>query len=174
MSKSLTNQDAEIQIAKLKEAVDVVRFQLSKEREKGKPNKNQLQTQIAAKQDEIEKIQSQIEKAKSHAKRRKREIDDWKQWFHTFPGPDRTEEQAKLNVEINWRGAEINVRQDEIGRLETQKWAIRGELEALQQQLFALNEGVYERPIEEDPRLIHAIAACEEGIATLKTALTDR
>jgi hypothetical protein len=41
-------------------------------------------------------------------------------------------------------------------------------LEALKQQLLALEDGVYDRPIEEDPRLIHAIAAFEEAMTTLK------
>lgn len=149
--------------------LNAVRVRLLEERQGGKPNKSQLNDKIAAKQGEIENIQSQIDKAKEQAKKRKREIDDWKQWFHSLPGTDRTEEQAKLDVEIGWRGTEIKDRQDEIGILETKKWAIKGELEALKQQLLALEEGVYDRPIEEDPRFIHALAAYEEEMATLKT-----
>jgi chromosome segregation ATPase len=147
--------------------LNAVRDQLLEERQNGTPNKSHLQEKIADKKKEIENIQTQIDKAKEQAKKRKREIDDWIQWFHTLATTDRTEEQAKLTVEIDWRGAEINARQDEIGILETQKWDIRKQLEALQQQLLALEEGVYDRPIEEDPRLIHAISAFEEAMPIL-------
>jgi predicted RNase H-like nuclease (RuvC/YqgF family) len=148
--------------------LNAVRFQLLEERKSGKPNKDELNDKISAKEGEIEENQSKIDKAKEQAKNRKREIDHWKQWFHSLPGTDRTEEQAKLDIEINWRGKEINAWQEEIGNLETKKWAIRHELEALKQQLLALEDGVYDRPIEEDPRLIHAIAAFEEAMTTLK------
>lgn len=171
-SRIPTAQEIQERIEQLRQRIEEIKLRLSAERQLGKPDKNKIQQQIHSKQSELDEIQSKINKAKSQAKKRKREISDWKQWFHTLAETDRSTELAKLTFEIDWRGVEINVRQDEIAVLEGQKWAVTGELESLKHQIFALEQGVYDRPVEDDPRLINAQAACDKEIAVLTATLS--
>jgi chromosome segregation ATPase len=166
-------EEAQARVDQFDRLVGEVQAQIEAERREGPPNVAELQATIQAIKDEIEHIQARIEKAKAQAKKRKREIDDWKQWYHTLPGVDRSEEQAKLAAEINWRGAEITARQDEIGVLESQKWAAKERWEKAKQRLSAVEEGVYDRPIEQDPRLLSVQAARQAAAAALEAARTS-
>jgi hypothetical protein len=77
-------------------------------------------------------------------------------------------EKARLDVEIDWRGAEINIVEAKIGELETRKWQSRERLELAEQRLAALEAGVYDRPLAEDPRLLDLQAAYQAATARLK------
>ena len=125
------------------------------------PERSAVEQGIAAQQARIEAAQSQIRAAKDQAKRRKREIDEWKDWYARIPEIDKQEEWEKLRGEATWRGTEIGELEGRISALEGAKLAAITELEIAQEQLEALNAGVYRGKWKDDPRLTAARAELE-------------
>lgn len=133
------------------------------EHAKGPPDRSRVDHDIAAQQARIDAIQSEIRSAKDLAKRRKREIDEWKEWYARIPEIDKKEEWDKVRSEATWRGTEIGELEGRISALETEKMAAITELEIAQEQLDALSAGVYRTHWKQDPRLLAARDELEEA-----------
>ncbi len=127
------------------------------------PDRSGVEQSIAAQQERIEAVRSKIRAAKDQAKRRKREIDEWKDWYARIPEIDKQEEWEKVRSEATWRGTEIGELEGRISALEGEKMAAITELEIAQEQLEALNAGVYRGPWKHDPRIAAARAELEEA-----------
>jgi hypothetical protein len=161
-------EEAKAEANRLKALLAHIRKEVKAERVGSPPASAELHTVIDRTNAEIEAYQRQINAAKALAKKRKREIDEWKQWYQGTGSIDKTVEKARLDVEIDWRGAEINIVEAKIGELETRKWQSRERLELAEQRLAALEAGVYDRPLAEDPRLLDLQAAYQAATARLK------
>jgi hypothetical protein len=109
-------------------------------------------------QREAERAATAAEKAKAQASRRKKEIDEWKAWYNSLPEDEKAVGLVKLQSEIKWRAAELDILTPQISELLAAQAAAVGNLELAQQRLRAFEAGVFERPIDEDPRL-HRLAA---------------
>lgn len=110
---------------------------------------------------------AEVKEAEALAKKRKREIDEWKQWYHGIPKIDKSEEWAKLEVEIAWRAQEINDAQNKINQLYEQHLAVQTQLEMARHWLIAYDHGILDKPLQEDPRYVALMAAPKT--ATKKT-----
>lgn len=161
-------EEAQARVEQLDRLLVELQDQLQKERAGPPPSAEALEATIQEAQAKVDRIQAVINEAKSLAKKRKREIDEWKLWYQGLPGIDKTAEWAKLQSEINWRGAEIRALEEQISGLETEKWNATGRLEMARQSLEALNAGVYDRPLEEDPRLVALQAEREAATDALE------
>lgn len=156
--------EAQARLEQLDRLAVELRDQLEKERAEGPLAAEALKAAIQDAQAQVDRIQAEINEAKSLAKKRKREIDEWKLWYQGLPGIDKTAEWAKLKNEIDWRGAEINTLQEQISILETKKWTATGVLETARIRLAAFEEGVYDRPLDDDLRLV-ALQVEREAVA---------
>lgn len=163
-------KEAQAQVKRLKRLATELRRQLKKERAGPPPSAEALEATIQEAQAQVDSIQAEINEAKSLAKKRKREIHEWKLWYQGLPGIDKTAEWAKLQNEIDWRAAEIRSLEEQISGLENEKWNATGRLEMAKQSLEALNAGVYDRPLDEDPRLVALQSERAAAAATLEAA----
>ena len=128
------------------------------EHAQGAPLRHQLIETIARGEAEVAQIVAQLGRTKAKAKQFKREVDDWKQWFHTLPGINRAAQLAKLQGEIQWRSAAIAAAEAQISTLSQAHLAAQDALERARQQLAALDAGIFDRPLSEDPRLLAVMA----------------
>ena len=143
--------------------------QLEAERVGGPPTRARLQATLEQAEDDLERLEAETEKAKRRSKKRKREIDEWKTWYANQAGIDKTAARAKLDSEITWRAAEINALEARIAQLVADDLAAEGRLEQARHQLAALEAGVYDRPVEEDPRLVSLMEEWKAAKAALGT-----
>jgi len=158
--------------ARYKEAKDRTKFmkriahdleaRLKEEHDQGPPYRNNLEKNIASQQERLNLVQSKIRAKKDQAKNRKREIDEWKDWYARIPEIDKQEEWEKVTNEATWRGTEITDLETQISEMETEKLGVIIELEMAQDQLAALEAGAYELPLKSDPRLIAVRSELEE------------
>lgn len=140
--------------------------ELRAEHAAGAPERAALLDTIARAEAEARRIGAELARLKAQAKQYKREVDDWKQWYHTLPGISRLVELAKLQGEIRWRSAAIAAAEAQIGALSAAHLAAAGAVERGQQQLAAFEAGVYERPIADDPRILDVMRQLDEARAT--------
>ncbi len=131
------------------------------ERAEGVPDLAQLELKLSRAPKKVEKIQTKIRKAKRQAKQRKQEIAEWKLWCEGIGSMDKSEERAKLELEIQWRSVEIAAQETKISQLETEKLAALGDVERHAEQIEAVKAGIYDLPLEEDPRLLELQAAID-------------
>jgi len=139
----------------LAERVAEVRAQLEAERAAGPFTLSGLQVELAQAQSEAERAATAAEKAKAQASRRKKEIDEWKAWYNSLLEDEKAIGLVKLQSEIKWRAAELDILTPQISELLAAQATAVGNLELAQQRLRAFEAGVFERPIDEDPRLLH-------------------
>lgn len=135
------------------------------EHAQGAPLRHQLVETIARCEAELGQLAGELGRIKAKAKQFKREVDDWKQWFHTLPGINRAVQLAKLQSEIQWRSAAIAAAEAQISTLSQAQLAAQDTLERARQQLAALDAGVFERPLSEDPRLLAVMAELDAARA---------
>ena len=118
-----------------------------------------IQVSIAEAELNLEKVQAKINKAKGQSKQRKQEISEWKRWYEAIAQINKAQEWETLTQEMTWRSQIISDCEVKISQLESKKLMLMGELEKKRIQLVAFMNGVYELPLNEDPRLIEAQAA---------------
>jgi hypothetical protein len=146
-------------VALLTRVLPQLRQELEAERANLPESQAVIEGEILKAKMQLDKVQTKIDKEKNSAKKRKKEIDEWKRWYNSNPHIDKTEARAKLSVEIDWRGQEIASHEAKISQLEAEKLV---KMEALEKQnlfLEAYLNGVFDLPVEEDPRLLEAEAA---------------
>jgi phage shock protein A len=131
----------------------------------GPPERAALAHAIATAEGEVARLAAEIERRKAQAKQYKREVDGWKQWYHGQPAISRLPQLAKLQAEIMWRSGAIAGLEAQIGALYTAHSAAHSALEVARRQLDALDAGIYERPISEDPRILDVMAALDAARA---------
>jgi hypothetical protein len=126
------------------------------ERERASPPQSaeELQAGVRQAQEAVEGIQRRIDAAKAEARALKDEIDELERRHAELPEAARIVEWPRLVGEKVRRLAEVGVREGLIASLEGEKLAAAGALEAARQRLAAFEAGVYDRPVEEDPRLV--------------------
>lgn len=146
--------------------------QLRAERRAGKPDVTQLQANVAQAQQQVDTINSEKDRLKDAASNRKNEITEWKQWYDALPGLDKTTELEQLNHEVQWRLKEVVQLETDIGKLYGDEFEASNQLEFAKQQLAAFEAGVFERPVDQDPRLIAAHKAIEKEEAELNKIRT--
>jgi hypothetical protein len=150
----------------LKRLLEDFIVQLQAERD-SPPSEALLKASIEQAQLDISRLKKLCDEAKTQAKRRKSELSEWKQWYYSLPGLDKTAELEKLNAEILWRSTEIDALQNQIVSLETKLFNALNIREINANQLTALQAGVYALPVEQDPRLIALQEAYEAALAAL-------
>lgn len=154
MDETISIQSEEESEVELGERNASVRAQLTAERAAGPFTRSGLQAEVDQAQAEAERAFHAAEKAKAQARDRKDEIDEWKTWYNSLPEDEKEAGLAKLQSEIKWRAAELEVLTPEISDLLAAQASALGDLELAQQRLSAFEAGVFDRPVEEDPRLV--------------------
>lgn len=138
----------------LAERMAEVRAQLETERAAGPFTQSGLQAELAQAQTEVERTATAADRAKTQASKRKKEIDEWKAWYNGLPEDEKAVGLSKLQSEIKWRAGELEALTPQISDLLTAQATAVGNLELAQQRLRAFEAGVFERPLDEDPRLV--------------------
>lgn len=164
LTKTLVNQ--------IKKETGKLGKQLRAERRAGIPDSAQLQANVEQAQLQVDAINSEKERLKDAASNRKNEITEWKQWYDALPGLDKTVELEQLNHEVQWRLKEVVQLETDIGKLYGDEFEVSSQLELAKQQLTAFEAGVFERPVDQDPRLIAARKTIEKEEAELNKTRT--
>lgn len=178
-TKKPTSLSADVlQLASLKAAKEQLRFhqnflktlkrQLKAERKNGIPNEKNILKELALAKAEFDQSKIKVSKAKTQSKKRKREIDEWKNWYHNLAEIDKSLQLEKLQAEINWRAAEIATIESSIADLYIKRLVIEERIETAKQKLAAIESGIYELSIEEDPRLLSIQATIKQLNATIE------
>ncbi len=137
----------------LKAQIETERAQIEDLKKQGRDVRAALKEEADLAWDEVERVLAQIDEAKDLAGSRKDEISGWKLWYNGLPEIDKTEPRKKLEFEVSWRSKEIDEMEKKIVGLNNDMLAAREKLERAKMKLAAYEEGVHERPMEEDPRL---------------------
>lgn len=141
--------------------------QLKAGRKGSPPTRAELEQGAQTWERECAGLKAEIKETEAFAKRRKREIDEWKQWYNGVAKIDKSEEWAKLKAEIAWRAQQINDAQQKIDRLYEKYLAAQTQLEIARHWLIAYDHGILDKPLKEDPRFL-TLAAVPKT-ATKKT-----
>lgn len=145
--------EAEAEVKRLAERIANVQAQLEAERAAGPFTLSGLQAEVAKAREKAERAFAAAEKGKARANKRKDEIDEWKAWYNSLPDDEKVAGLGKLQSEIRWRAAELEILTPQIRDLLAAQATALGNMELAQQRLTAFEVGVYERPVEDDPRL---------------------
>lgn len=137
----------------LQQAIAAARRQLEAERAEGTPTAAQIERSIADANAQLEVIRARQARQKERCKRRKREIADWQDWCQRAESGEKPEQLLQMQNEVAWRHQQLHAMEQEIADLYPMRLELEGRVERLKAQLIALQAGVYERPVEEDPRL---------------------
>lgn len=133
----------------------------------GPPERAALLEAIERATAEAQRLAAEIEGLKAQAKQYKREVDDWKQWYHSRPAINRLVELARLQTEIQWRAAAIAAVEARIGALSAAHVAAAAALEQASQRLAALEAGIYAGSIADDPRILAIMADLDAARAAV-------
>lgn len=177
-SKSIANlqsqvEEAQEHIALLTRALSELRLQIEAERSNVPPSAEVIETDILKAEMRLENVQTKIDKEKQKCKKRKKEIDEWKRWYHSIAEIEKSQAREKLDLEINWRSQAISKCEVKISQLKAEELVKMGDLEKKKIQLEAFTNGVYDLPIESDPRLKAAEVALQTAQERLKTAQAE-
>jgi hypothetical protein len=127
-----------------------------------------LEAAVTQGEEKADQIAASVEQAKEQIKGRKRELSQWKLWYANLPEIDKSDAKTTLDREVAWRAREIQTLQTRIGSLEAEKLTVMGQTEQARIQIEALQAGAYDRPLDDDPRLVQVRAERK----TAETALT--
>ena len=141
--------------------------QLRAMRKGSPPTRSEIEQSVQKWERECAGLKTEIKETETFAKQRKREIDEWKQWYNGVAKIDKSEEWAKLEAEIAWRGQQINDAQQKIDQLYEKHLAAQTQLEMARHWLIAYDHGILDKPLQEDPRYVALMAAPKT--ATKKT-----
>jgi chromosome segregation ATPase len=150
-----------------------LRLQIEDERANLPGSEDEIKADILKAEMQLEKVENKINREKQQCKQHKHEIDEWKRWYHSIAQIEKSQEREKLDIEINWRSQAIAEGEAKISQLEQEKLAATKNLEKSKIQLEAFREGVYDNPIESDPRLIEAELALQVAQDELKAAQVE-
>ena len=150
-------------VREMKALVTTVKAQLMEERDQGMPDRDTLESNCDQLKAEMQSLEDQARRSKDLAKRRKTEIDEWKDWFNQLTPDEQEEGYIKLKSEIDWRADEINALTPEIQELLVRIEEQEGKMQMARQKLIACEQGVYEKPVSEDPRLSHLMHELEKA-----------
>jgi hypothetical protein len=170
LSSTHSVQEAQSNVVSATRLLAEVRSQIEAERVNPPASEEAIKTDILKAEMQVEKVQKKIDKEKQECKKRKTEIDEWKRWYHSIATLDKAQELDKLNVEIDWRGQSISEGESRISQFEAEKLVAIMELEKVKIQLAAFVNGVYDQPIELDPRLLDAEEALQAAKDDLNAA----
>jgi hypothetical protein len=166
--KQAMNAEAKARVKFLSSLLAKMRAQIKAERAEAPPSLADLNTNIGQAQAAVTRIQADIEEGKLRAKKLKIEIDEWKLWYQRLPENGKPLGELKLKIEIDQRAAEIDAVGKQIDQLRLSERQAWGELEHAKQRLAAVEAGVYNLPLKEDPRLKGLQAAHAEAVAALE------
>lgn len=127
---------------------------LQEERKDNTPTLHDIKLAIQTSEDECARIKAEINRREALINQRKQEIKDWKAWYNGSPKIDKSEEWAKMDVEIAWRASEIQSLQAEVDRLFESMYPAKTQLEIARHRLVAYELGFLEKPLSEDPRYV--------------------
>ena len=147
-----------------------LRVELESERSTLPDSVDVIQDRISETELTLEHVQAKINTLKSQSKQRKQEIAHWKRWYEAIAKINKTQEWETLTQEIIWRNQVIRNCEAKISQLESKKLTLMGDLEKKWIQLAAFMNGVYDLPLDEDPRLIEAQAALKTAQDSLQKA----
>ena len=165
LEKQIALKEATARVKMMKSALRDLRSQVGMERERGVPDPEVLKADVARTQSQLAQIQSELSQAKALSRRRKDEIDGWKNWYEKLPAEEKTEGFANLQNEINWRASELDANGQKINTLMLSELEAQGVFEMASQRLAAFEEGVHNLPVEKDPRLKRAQAEHDKAVA---------
>lgn len=141
------------EVARLDRLIAGVRAKLEVERAGSTPTLDALETAAATLRQRAQRLEMQLERAKAQANRRKREIDEWKDWYHHVPEGEQASALDTLMREIERRTAQLESLTAQISEMTVAQAAVRSELDAATHRLDAFKAGVFDRSIDQDPRL---------------------
>ncbi|MEM9245635.1 MAG: hypothetical protein AAGA67_07850 [Cyanobacteria bacterium P01_F01_bin.153] len=101
-----------------------------------------------------EKLATKVTKTKQQSKQRKAEIAEWKLWYDGIGKLDKAEEHTKLLAETRWRSEAIATLESKIIQLEAEQLEALTTVEQIEEKIEAVKAGVYELPVNEDPRVV--------------------
>ncbi|MBD2194817.1 MULTISPECIES: hypothetical protein [Calothrix] len=166
-------QAAHANVVFLTSVLSELRLQIEDERANVPGSEDVIKADILKAEMQLEKVENKINREKQECKQRKHEIDEWKRWYSSIAQIEKSQEREKLDFEINWRSQSIAEGEAKISQLEQEKLAAITNLEKSKIQLEAFREGVYNNPIESDPRLIEAELALQAAQDELKAAQAE-
>lgn len=161
--------DAREELARMEEAVAVLRRQVRSERRTETPSREELEISTAGARDELQTLETDLTRLRRLARQRKDEISEWKEWYAAQDVADVTTNLERLNAEIQWRAVEIAETEAEIQRLLGNISQAEGVVARLSAQIVALDSGAFAAPMREDPRL----RAAELALAEARTRLQE-
>ncbi|MFK8102007.1 MAG: hypothetical protein AB8G15_05775 [Saprospiraceae bacterium] len=159
-----------MQMKDLNKVLSQMRRHVKEERKKGPAIEEEITHQLSLAQQELEALSKKITSAKAHSKKRKREIDEWKLWYNGVAQIDKSAELKQLQEEIAWRAAEIAAKEIEISTLLGHSLVAEGKCEQLKLRLEGLSNGIWEGPIDQEPRVknvLQEIKRIENKVAKL-------
>lgn len=154
ISKKAKVKEGELELARFKKLAKSLRAELKKEYAEGASIEPVLRERLLELNREADTLSSELRRAKALAKKRKKEISEWKNWFASLVESDTSSELRQLQDEIQWRSGEIAFSEEKISSLFEKKLALEQEEQMISVRLKAIESGVYHRSVEEDPRWI--------------------
>ena len=165
-------EQAQAQVVFLTRRLSELRIELEAERANVPASSDAIQSRIVEAERHLDQLQKQINQARSKSKQHKQEIEEWKQWYGAIAPINKTQAWATLNMEISWRSQEICTCKATISKLETEKLATMSRVEKMHSQWAAFTNGLYDRPLEEDPRWLEIEASLNAAKVALNAAST--
>ncbi len=155
------SNEVEQELQSLKKLAKDLKRQLKKEYSQG-AHPEELRFNLAAASGQKESLEAEIRRAKAQAKKRKKEISLWKNWFTGLTESDTSEEFQQLQREIRWRSKEIANLEAKIASLFEAKLNVEQKLEMTRLRLKTEESGTRVRTVDEDPRWLGLRAQIEK------------
>ncbi|MEM9772520.1 MAG: hypothetical protein AAF889_13165, partial [Cyanobacteria bacterium P01_D01_bin.73] len=152
-------------VAWLKQQLVELRSRLEIERAEDVPDLETLEAKLTKADRKVEKLATKVTKTKQQSKQRKAEIAEWKLWYDGIGKLDKAEEHTKLLAETRWRSEAIATLESKIIQLEAEQLEALTAVEQIEEKIEAVKAGVYELPVDQDPRVVElegAIARMEQ------------
>lgn len=130
---------------------------LQQERQQPTPDLPNLQQTIDSLSQQALQLKRKIKTLKNRSKQRQQEIESWYAWFQSIETVEKSEEKAQLLQQVGWRRDEITLQQHRIPELYQQLNETELALLIKQAHYEAIQQGVHELPIEQDPRLVELL-----------------
>ena len=139
--------------------IDKLKAYIEQERQ-SLPILSEIQDVIAQLETRNSEMDETIQTLKEKAMHCRQQIDDLKQMFNE--NPESYDESIARQL-IN----DLSDIEKQIGNHLTNHWKTKCKLEIARQKMEALNAGVYDKPIDEDPRLVSLIAARDRVVTKI-------
>lgn len=149
----LTAVQVQSELERLEQMIAQLRQQIAAERSEAS-TRGTLETAVASQRARVEQLTAQLTPQKQRAKQRKQEVDEWKWWFSNLPLARQPDNLPKLMGEIEWRAAELAALTAAISAADVALAEAEGALAQAQHRLQLFDASVFDRPEENDPRLV--------------------